>query len=691
MTGPDLDRLLLPRRIAIAGLSARPETWSRAALGILRHGGFDGEVVALRPRQRDVGVPAVDSLAEAGEVDVLLVALPAAGAVDVVSEAAAAGVGATVVYSSGFAEEGEPGRALQDRLAAAAGSMPVLGPNCLGVVSAPGKLRLTPTAFASRELPPGPVALVTQSGAVGFVLGDLLVRRGIGFSYYVSTGNEACLGAADISAALAQRPEVAVVGLYLESVRDVAAYRAACDLVSGLGKHLVVLKVGRTAAATRAALSHTAAVTGEWVLFEAVSADHGATIAADEDAFVEAVHALCQPVTLPPRVRLGVVTMSGGAGAMVADQVAGLADVPELSEETAKGLADLPVPLAGSANPVDLTGMYARYLDRLDDLLRVVAGDESVDALALYFSFGDRDPTVYHRIAASLDALPIPAWLVWSAAPPGEVEALARMGRVFPTIPALVRALASYPREVPAEAVALLAGGPPGGAAPPAGDVAPAGVLSEHEAAPLLASFGLPYVGMAVAGDAGGLVAAVGRASLPAPWVVKVDHTGVAHRAAHGLVELGVANSEELAVAARRLLTRAEVVLAGAGESPSGARLVAEPQLASVGSFSIGARRDEQWGPVVVVGPGGARVEEAGAERRVATVPLTAAGLSRLLDSAAAAGGADLDSEWAARAILAVAHAVEDLSKIVEVDVNPVLVLADGSVRAVDSLVVAGR
>ncbi|MGH9115126.1 MAG: acetate--CoA ligase family protein [Acidimicrobiales bacterium] len=685
MTGPNLDRLLLPRRIAIAGLSARPETWSRAALGILRHGGFDGDIVALRPR-RDVGVRAVDSLAEAGEVDVLLVALPAAGAVEVVSEAAAARVGATVVYSSGFAEEGEPGRVLQDRLAAAAGSMPVLGPNCLGVMSAPGKLRLTPTAFASRELPPGPVALVTQSGAVGFVLGDLLVRRGIGFSYYVSTGNEACLGAADVAAALGKRPDVAVVGLYLESVRDVAAYRAACDLVAGLGKHLVVLKVGRTAAATRAALSHTAAVTGEWELFEAVSLDRGATIAGDEDAFVEAVHALCRPVTLPPRVRLGVVTMSGGAGAMVADQVAGLADLPELAEETAKGLAALPVPLAGSANPVDLTGMYARYLDHLDDILGVVAGDESVDALVLYFSFGDRDPTVYHRIAASLDRLPLPAWLVWSAAPPGEVEALAGLGRVFPTIPALVRALASHPRDAPTEVLALLARATPAGGAipPPPGP----GVLSEREAAPLLASFGLPYVGMAAAGDPDGLVAAVDQEGLPAPWVVKVDHPDLAHRAVHGLIELGVVGREELAATAGRLWRRAEVVVEGAGTSRPGAWLVAEPQLPCVGSFSIGARRDEQWGPVVVVGPGGAPVEEAGADRRVATVPLTPAGLTRLLDSAAAAGGADLERDWAARAILAVARVVESFPQIAEIDVNPVLVLADGSVRAVDSLVV---
>ncbi|MGH9114441.1 MAG: acetate--CoA ligase family protein, partial [Acidimicrobiales bacterium] len=184
------------------------------------------------------------------------------------------------------------------------------------------------------------------------------------------------------------------------------------------------------------------------------------------------------------------------------------------------------------------------------------------------------------------------------------------------------------------------------------------------------------------------LVAAVDQECLPAPWVVKVDHPDLAHRAVHGLIELGVVGREELAATAGLLWRRAEVVLAGADTSRSGTWLVAEPQLPSVGSFSIGARRDEQWGPVVVVGPGGARVEEAGADRRVATVPLTPAGLTRLLETAAAAGGTDLDSEWAARAILAVARVVESFPQIGEIDVNPVLVLADGSVRAVDSLVV---
>ena len=695
MPTPDLGPLLFPRRIAIAGLSNRPGTWGQMSLEGIRQGGFDGEIVALRARNPVDGVTVVSSLADAGRVDVLMVALPAGAAVEAVAEAAAADVGSVIVYSSGFAEEGGVGEQLQESLAEAAGTLPMLGPNCLGVLSVPGKLRLSPSSWAKRSHGAGPVALVTQSGAVGYVLADHLGLRGVGFSYYVSTGNEATLSAPDVAAGLVERPDVSVVGMYLEGVRDHNAYRRLCVRTAELGKHLVVLKVGRTAAAKEAARSHTAAVAGEWPLFEAMSRDHGVTLVDNEEEFAEAVHLLGRPVALPARPRLGVVTASGGGGAMIADQTSRLADIRPLSEATRAEIEKVDIPLAGARNPIDLSGMYYRYFEGIDKLLEVLAADEEIDALVVYMTFGDRFISEIRSMASRLEDLPVPAWMVWAAAPEGVVASQSKLARVLPSIPAFARALRVCPRELPRSVVdlfnrfRLLA---------PAGPHSlyssqlhslrgREGIVSEREAAPVLSAFGLPYVDMVAAQDGDELAVAVEKHGLQGPFVVKFDHPDVPHRASLGLVEMGVAGGSGIRDSAARIWERALT----AGIPVDGARFVAETQLEPVGSFSIGALWDASVGPVLVVGPGGAGVEEANSGRAMATLPLRPAGFGRLLESAIAFGGPALVADEAAKAILAVASAVENLPSLEELDVNPLLVMKDGTLRAVDALLVVSE
>lgn len=687
--GPDLTPLFFARRVGILGLSAREGTWGRVALGMLRQGGFDGEVVAISPRQPDPEIPSVASMSDAGRLDVVVVAVPADAVVDAVAQARNADVGAVVVFSSGFAEESEEGRTLQARLTDVAGSLPVLGPNCLGVVSIPGRLQLSPSVFVARDHGAAPVGLVTQSGAVGFVLADQLIRRGLGFSFYASTGNEACIGAPEIATWLLGRSEVSVVGLYLEALRDQTAYRTMCATARRLDKHIVVLKIGRSAAAQRAALSHTASVAGEWDLFEALSQDEGVTVVPDEESFSEAVHALCRPLTLPSRPRLGVITMSGGAGAMVADQLADQAEIPEFAEATRARLAATGFPLAGDRNPVDLGGMFGRHMDLLDSVLDAATEDPAVDGLVLYFTFGDRNPDAYRGLAARVVARPVPVWMVWAGAPPGEVEALAGLGRVFASIPALARGMRAYPRDVPTRLTAILecldtgsteSEGAPGVRLP---DTArsPTGVVTERHAAPFLAGLGLPYVELAVARTADEAVAAA--ATLPPPWVLKYDHPLAPHRARLGLLATDISDAAAVDRVARVLLERAHT--AGLAGDPG--CLVVETQLDSVGAFSIGAVFDAQLGAAVVIGPGGVDVEAAGARRAVASAPVRATGLARLVFAAEAAAGCALDVEHLARAVLAVSSAICS-DEVTEIDVNPVLVRPDGTLCAVDALIV---
>lgn len=679
--GDALDRLFFPRSVAVAGLSRRPRAWGRMAYHFLRQAGYAGEVVAYRPHHDDPEVPSVTDLADGPPVDVVVVAVPAPGAVDVVAEAADAGVGAAVVFSAGFAEEGGEGVALQQRLVEAAGSMPVLGPNCLGVVSAPGSLVLSVSAFLNRPRESGPVALVSQSGAIGFVLAEHLRRRGVGFSYYASTGNEAVLGAADLVSYLCARPEVAVVGCYLEGMRDVGAWRAACRRARQAGRHVVALKVGTTQAARRAALSHTASAAGEAELFEAACREDGVTVVPDELSFAEAVAALCGPVELPARPKLGVVTMSGGGGAMLADQLGPVADVPPLTEAARARLRELDVGLAGDGNPVDLTGMFFAHLDRLDDVLAAVTGDVGIDGAVLYLTFGDQMVEAYRSLAASLPGRDPPTWFVWAGAPDGEVEAFAATGRVVQSIPDLVRSVAAHPRALSVapgltDTVRTAVGGR-GGAPLPAGTV-----LTESDLAPLLARWGLGTVDLAVASDRDGLLEAVDRLGLPPPWVVKIDHPAAPHRARLGLLALGVVDRDTLGEEVDRLLAVAR------RQGLSGCRVVVEPVLTSVGSFSLGALRHRGYGPLVLVGPGGVRVEEAGLRRVAALLPLSDRGLVALADHARTLCGRTVAPESLAAPLLAVERLLDGDPTIAEVDVNPVLVTSSGDLVAVDALAV---
>lgn len=672
-----LDRLFFPRRVAIAGLSPRPRAWGRMAYRYLREAGFDGEVVAYRPRQPDPEVPAVTDLADAAPTDVLVVAVPSAGAVDVVAEAAAAGVGAAVVFSAGFAEDGPEGAELQRRLVQAAGTMPVLGPNCLGVVSGPASLVLSVSGFLNRPRRAGPVALVSQSGAMGFILAEQLRRRGVGFSYYASTGNEAVLGAAELLSYVCARPEVKVVGCYLEGLRNVAAWRAACRKAREEGRHVVALKVGSTQAAQRAALSHTASAAGEAEMFEAVAREDGVTLVGDELSFAEAVTALSRPVTLPDRPRLAVITMSGGGGAMISDQLGPIADVPPLAESTRSQFHSMDISLAGDANPVDLTGMFSAHIDRLDEVIATATGDEGIDGAVLYFTFGDQLVETYRSLAASLPERAAPTWFVWAGAPEGEVEAQAATGRVVGSIPDLVRSVAAHPRTLPVEGLV-------DGRRSALGDrpALPAGpVLTEAALAPVLAGWGLGYVPMAVATGRSALVDEVRRLGLRPPYVLKVDHPGAPHRARLNLLSVGVTEPGLFESEADRLVDTADSL------GLDGFRLVAEPMLSSVGSFSLGALRHLSYGPVVLVGPGGDRVEEAGLRRAAAVLPLSDRGLVALASEASTISGQFVTPAALAGPLLSLETLLDTDPTLSEVDVNPVLVTGSGLV-AVDALAV---
>ncbi len=693
-----LDALFAPRSVAVVGVSASEgPSWGRITLRRLLDCGFPGEVAAVA--RKDPGIPGVRCARSLTELagrgfrpDLVVLATPAAAVPELVREARETGAGAALVFASGFAEDG--GAGLQQELLAAAGEMPVLGPNCLGVVNRSAGLEVSTTAFLDRERPlgPGPVAIAAQSGALGFVLADLLERAGVGWSHCVSTGNEARVGVVEAGRWLIERPDTGVLVLYLEGVRDAAGLRALGRRAAELGKPVVALATGRSAAGRRAALSHTAAVAGDPLLLAALCRQEGIRLVDDDEQVVDAVLAATRradqgssggaaPAGLPRAARMAVLTMSGGAGAVLADRLSarGLR-VPPLSAATRGRLAEIGGIEASDGNPIDLGGNFFRSLDRVSRLLRTLDEDPGIDGIVLYLTFGDRFPAQYREIAGRSAALATPAWFVWACAPPGERERLGLPATVVGSMGELVRRVGVLVPEAEGAARRPEADHRDGGerrAAPGAR------VLTERFAGPLLSGAGIAHAGIVAAADPAELAAAVRAAGWPGPYAVKGDAADVPHRASAGLVELGVPG-DRLAAVAKELAER----LAERSADPE-ARITAQPMLPHGVELALGAVRDERYGVAVLLGAGGAAAEDPGAPRRALLLPAGERQIAELGEWAEESLGAPADG--VARAVGALVRLLDGRPEITEVDVNPLCVAADGRLVAVDALITAAE
>ena len=377
--------LLAPRSVALVGASTRPGTIGAALLTNLRRAGFRGPIYPVHPQAREIqGLRAYPRIAAIGEpVDLVVIAVPAAAVEDVVEECAAAGVRGVVVISSGFAEVSDDGRAAQERLTALVrgSGLRMVGPNCLGVLNTDPTISLNAT-FAPTWPPAGNVGMLSQSGALGIVVLDHVRALNLGISTFVSVGNKADVSSNDLLCYWADDPRTAVIVLYLESFGNPRKFARIAPEVARR-KPIIAVKSGRSAAGTRAASSHSAALASLDIavdaLFEQAGVIRTSTL---EELFDVASLLATQPV--PPGPRVGVVTNAGGPGILLADacEAHGLA-LPELAPQTLVALRALLPPQASFGNPIDLLAsatpeQYARAVE-------LVGADPSVDALVVSY------------------------------------------------------------------------------------------------------------------------------------------------------------------------------------------------------------------------------------------------------------------------------------------------------------------
>jgi acetyltransferase len=611
--------LLRPRSVAIVGARDRSGGWADRIRGNLRRFGYAGPVFAVNPRHANLwGEPCYPDLGSLPDpADHLVVLLPAPAAVEVLRGARRAGTRSATVFSSGFG--GEPGGLLdQLRDIAAADGLAISGPNCLGNISVPASL-VTTTDSRLAELREGPVAVVGQSGGIVTSFNRVLVDRGIGTRYVVSSGNETCLTTADYLRFFARDDGVRVALAFVESIRDRAAFFAACAEMILAGKHVVVLKAGQTPQSRQAAASHTGALAGSFAAFSAVAEQLGIVCVTNMDLAVEACEYLSR-VAAPRGPGIAAVTVSGGVRELLLDGAARQgATLAALGDDTHRRLREVLGDGIEISNPLD--SGYAGLSDpaTLVRCVEAMAADPAVGVVLLQEELLGRPEPGKERTLRLFDSR-FPGGVVGGGGTPVALFSMASVnvtehGRSLRGRLGNLAFLQGTDRALGAVTTIARAARDTGPSRLPPGRPVGPGVaerrtlatellsaagadrLTEPAAKSLLRAYGLWTPREEQAGTPEEAAGAASR--LTAPYVVKLVSADFGHKSDVGGVLLGLATPDDVRDACADITARHG---AGAGF------LVAEQVPAGV-ELVVGFVRDPEVGPVVMVGSGGVGVE----------------------------------------------------------------------------------
>lgn len=687
-----LDPLFRPGSVAIVGASNDANKVGGRPIAFLRRAGWGGRILPVSPHAAQVqGIAAHASLQAIGETpDQVIIALPPAQVMPVVEQCAQLGVRAVQVFSSGFGE-GADAQAVQRRLrdTARAAGMRVLGPNSLGLFNAvDGFFGTFATALDGAWPQPasagGGVGVATQSGAFGSYFFGMAQAQGLRFSHFVATGNEADVDVADCVDFLVGDPATRLIVIAMEGCRDGRKLARALHRAHSLGKPVLAMKVGVSAAGAQAAATHTGSLAGEDRVFDAVLRDCGAWRAGSLQALVDAA-CVASHGPLPAGRRLVIATTSGGIGVLSADAAeASALQLPRLSDAA---LADIRriAPLADGHNPVDTS---AGILGDLSAYARIVARaleSTPCDAVLCYLAHIPRNPAHWAQLREPLLALraryPAVAFCAVALADAAITADLQAHGfAVFGDPTHAVRAIAAC---APRAALPLPDESTPSGPLPADGVLA-----TEHGAKAALAAHGIHFAPERVVRDADEAAAAAREIGWPV--VLKIVSPDIAHKTEAGGVALHLADEAAVRAAVMAMDTR---VRARQPQARIEGFLVAR-QLAGGVEVLVGTQRDPVFGPVVTVGAGGVLAELIG-EVSVRLAPLDqdsarqmlgATRLGRLLAGFRGAAPADIDAlaeQIAALSRVAWAHR----ARIAGIDLNPVIARPDGAL-AVDALIV---
>ena len=699
-----LDAFFLPKNVAVIGATEKAGSVGRTVLMNLSHGAFSDKVYAVNPKHKEVcGVRAFPSIGEVpAEVDLAIVVTPATTVPGLIGECVDAGVKAAVVISAGFRERGAEGAALEqkirEQLQRGSGSMRVIGPNCLGIMNPVIGLDAT---FAKRAPKAGNVAFLSQSGALLTAILDWSIPQEVGYSGIVSTGSMLDVGWGDLISHFGDDPNTHSILIYMESVGDARSFLSAAREVA-LSKPIIVIKAGRSEAASRAAASHTGALTGSDEVLDAAFRRSGVLRVKNIADLFYMADALSKQVR-PKGPRLTIVTNAGGPAVLATDAlVAGDGELANLSDQTMAALNEFLPAHWSHNNPIDILGdadseRYAKALDiaakdpNSDGLLVVLAPQgmtnpaEVAEKLKPYAQSGKPVLASFMGGESITAAKPVfnAAGIPLFSYPDTAAKVFCSMWRYSYNLRSLY--------ETPILADGTEAAGT---ARERASTIIRSArerghfLLNEFESKQLLATYGIPTVETRIARDEA--EAAKHAAEIGYPIVLKLFSDTITHKTDVGGVKLNL--KDEAAVCAAFQEIKASVTQKAGAEHFGG--VTVQPMVSMEGyELILGSSVDAQFGPVILFGSGGQLVEVY-RDRALALPPLNTTLAQRMMEQTriftalkGVRGRKPVNLIELEKLLVRFSQLVVEQPWISEIDINP-LIAASDQLLALDARVV---
>jgi acyl-CoA synthetase (NDP forming) len=698
MNGPEaargpqaVARFLRPRSVAIVGMSARAGSAGQVILQALKLNNFQGDIHLVgRGTEPIDGRPVLKSPDELPEgVDLAVFTLPAVGVPQAIEACARRKVGSAMIFAAGFAEVGD--QAAQDAVTATAraAGLAVVGPNCLGMTNNVDGMWLHMLyAREARRNVEGGVAFVGQSGGLLGHFQRAADGLGLPLSYVISTGNEAGLEGTDFIEFLAEDRSTRVIAIYCEEIRRPAQFLAACRRARAAGKPIVLMLAGRTAKARKSAQSHTGALIGDWATMRTQAENAGAIVVTTMDEMMDLTQILVR-YPVPPTKGPGILTASGAYVGLTNDLAEDIGlEIPELDPATLAKVKEVLPPFGNYGNPLDVTAGFSP--DALAAAAKALIDDPNVGML--FISFPINLPIPVRNFNKGMADSPKPKVLValgdtWELSPE-TVQAIKESPAVFSrSSDRMLRAITLYTRygRLLARPSARMAPEPIKGL-PKLGK----GAQPEWLGKKVLAAAGVRVPDGELARTADEAITVARRIGYPV--VLKAQAAALSHKTEAGGVILNLADEGAVRAAWDTLVKN--IKRAAPGVTLDGA-LVEKMSPKGV-ELMVGAKRDPEWGTVLLVGLGGVWVEALG---DVTLLPVDAdeARIVEALRSLRTAkllagfrGAPPADIEAVAQVVMAIGRLMQTVPELTEIDVNPLMVHAKGQgATALDALIVA--
>lgn len=706
----DLKKFFTPASVAIIGASKDISTINGKPLNYLKKHGYAGAIYPVNPKYEEVGgclcYPSLEDIP--GAVDLALIAVNHRLVPAMLEQCMKKGVRFATIFSSGFAEAGEDGRRMQGQLSefASKTGLRICGPNCQGGVDLHNN---TAAAFSAAldttPFKPGSIGFVTQSGALGFSIFNLAQENDIGFSYVISTGNEVDLDCMDYIDFMIDDQNTKIIFLYLEGIRNGSKFVKLAHKALEKGKPLVVLKVGTSEIGSRAAASHTAALTGSDAVFDAFFQQKGIIRVDNIEGFIDLGKIVDSASVMPKGNRLGVVSISGGGGVLCADtaEECGIR-MARLQAATVERIKKEIPPFGSPLNPVDITAQAINTAEGFSNVIQAMLADPGVDALVVVITMIVGEPGL--RMARDLSGINagsqkpiIVAWTAGENLMGDQFEILRKSGVPYYQSPVrAVRALAKLmnynnslqektagarsaesstkSRIIPSLAMKILKQAET--------------VLTEHQSKELLGSFGIVtgLEELAYTEKEALLIAK----KIGFPVAMKINSPDILHKTEAGGICLDVQDGNQLVKRYREILKNVSLYNPDARIRGVLIQEMIPPGMEVI----IGVNRDVQFGSILMFGLGGIFVEVLkDVSLRIAPVNEKEA-MAMIREThgykmlTGVRGQAKGDIKALAKTIELVSSMAMALGpRLKELDINPLIVLPEGKgVKVADALVV---